>query len=96
MLTFLPEIIKDAKAIDPEVNTVQIWTDSPTSQYRNKTVFNFIANLESVAGIKARWNYFEAGHGKGPCDGLGGITKRVADEAMKSGKVTMTCDSCHS
>lgn len=29
---------------------------------------------------------FEAGHGKGPCDGLGGTTKRMADEAVRSGK----------
>lgn len=31
--------------------------------------------------------FFYAGHGKGPCDGLGGSTKRLADEAVKSGKV---------
>ncbi|WAR07281.1 LOW QUALITY PROTEIN: hypothetical protein MAR_017239 [Mya arenaria] len=31
----------------------------------------------------ARWNYFEVGHGKGPCDGLGGTVKRMADDAIK-------------
>lgn len=30
-------------------------------------------------GVKARWNYFEAGHGKGPCGGLWG---RVGDKQM--------------
>ena len=39
--------------------------------------------------MKATWNYFEAGHGKGTCDGLGGTAKRMADEAVKTGKVTI-------
>ena len=29
---------------------------------------------------------FESGHGKGPCDDLGGTTKRMADEATRSGR----------
>ncbi|WAQ99021.1 hypothetical protein MAR_023394 [Mya arenaria] len=33
------------------------------------------------------WLYFECGHGKGPCDGVGGTTKRNADNAVKQGKV---------
>ncbi|WAR25258.1 hypothetical protein MAR_010962 [Mya arenaria] len=33
----------------------------------------------------ARWNYFEVGHGKGPCDGLGGTVKHIADGAIKQG-----------
>ena len=35
------------------------------------------------------WYNFEVGHGKGPCDGRGGTTKRMADEAVKSGKVVI-------
>ena len=37
--------------------------------------------------MKASWNYFEAGYGKGPCDGIGGTAKCMADEAIKHGKV---------
>ncbi|KAH3886834.1 hypothetical protein DPMN_010847 [Dreissena polymorpha] len=40
-------------------------------------------------GIHARWNYFETGHGKSACDGLGGTTKRMADEAIRQGNVTI-------
>ena len=36
--------------------------------------------------VTAVWNYFELGHGKGPCDGLGGTVKRMADTAIKTGK----------
>ena len=33
--------------------------------------------------ITASWQYFEAGHEKGPCDGVGGTVKRQADSAFK-------------
>lgn len=36
--------------------------------------------------MRARWNYFEVGHGKGPSDGLGGTTKRMADKAVRCQK----------
>ncbi|KAI8517597.1 hypothetical protein Bbelb_036140 [Branchiostoma belcheri] len=58
------------------------WTDSPSSQYRNKTMSSVISEHEALFGIPACWNYFEAGHGKGPCDGIGGIAKRMADQAV--------------
>lgn len=32
-------------------------------------------------GIKAEWHFFATSHGKGPCDGIGGTLKRLADEA---------------
>jgi len=31
------------------------------------------------------WNYFEAGHGKGAPDGVGGALKRSADAVVSSG-----------
>ena len=31
------------------------------------------------------WNYTEAGHGKGPADGIGGVLKRTADEVVNAG-----------
>lgn len=37
----------------------------------------------SLYECHAQWNYFEAGHGKIACDGLGGTTKRMADEAAR-------------
>ena len=31
------------------------------------------------------WNWLEAGHDKGPCDGVGGSIKKIADNLVKSG-----------
>ena len=90
VVTFIKDIIEEIKLkMDPNVECLHYWTDSPTSQYRNKTIFQLIANHEKLFGMKAIWNYFEAGHGKGPCDGIGGSTKRMADQAMKSGKAVI-------
>ena len=33
--------------------------------------------------------FFETGHGKGPCDGIGGTSKRTADLAIRQGKITV-------
>lgn len=44
-------------------------------------------------GVNAVWNFFESGHGKGPCDGIGGTSKRTADLAIKQGKITVQ-DAC--
>lgn len=72
-----------------EINYVHYWTDSPSSQYRNRYIFHTVANHEDIFGSGATWNYYEAGHGKNVCDGLGGTVKRLADESVRSGKCTI-------
>lgn len=71
------------------VKTVHYLTDSPTSQYRNKTIFQFVSQHFNEFGVNARWNYLESGHGKGPCDGLGASVKRSAGDAVKHGKCSI-------
>lgn len=85
----LRKLVPELKSIVPEVKYIHYFTDSPTSQYRNKTIFHILTQHEKEFGIPASWHYFEAGHGKGPCDGVGGTTKRMADEAVKQQKATI-------
>lgn len=86
---FLQKLLPVVKELVPETKQVFYWTDSPTSQFRNKSVFQIISKHESEFGCKANWNYFEAGHGKGPCDGIGGTVKRLADDAVTQSKVVI-------
>ncbi|WAR14247.1 hypothetical protein MAR_004352 [Mya arenaria] len=86
VLAIVEKVIAAGKMYVDNLEAIHFWTDSPTSQYRNKTIFNFISNLEKSHGITGSWQYFESGHGKGPCDGIGGTTKRNADNAVKQGK----------
>ena len=83
MIKKLLSIIKDEY---PGTHTIHYLTDSPTSQYRNKTIFNLICAHSELYGCKATWDYLEAGHGKGPCDGLGASVKRSADMAVRQAK----------
>lgn len=89
VLTFMDTLIPEIKQLNSATTCIHYWTDSPTSQYRNKVIFHTVANHNSLFGLEATWNYWEAGHGKGPCDGLGGTVKRMADDAVKSGKVAI-------
>lgn len=89
VLAFLDNLMPKVREIDPEMKKVHYWTDSPSSQYRNRFIFDTLARHEDLYGMMSTWNFFEAGHGKGPCDGLGGTTKRLADEAIKQGKAVI-------
>ena len=71
------------------VKFVHYWTDSPTSQYRNRYIFDLILEHKKRYGFDATWNYFESGHGKGPCDGVGGTVKRLADQAVNAQKANI-------
>lgn len=80
-------LIPIIKSEYPGLTNIHYLTDSPTSQYRNKSIFEFLTRHEAVFGVSGSWDYLESGHGKGPCDGLGGSVKRSADMAVKQGKV---------
>lgn len=52
------------------------FSDGCAAPYKNK--YNFANSLahEDDFSIKAEWNFFATGHGKGACDGIGGTVKR--------------------
>nr|CAH7768591.1 unnamed protein product [Callosobruchus chinensis] len=70
-------------------DTLIFVSDSPATQYRNKTMFYFLATKLHQLYPKVKecsWNYWESGHGKGAPDGVGGVTKRTADRLVSEGK----------
>ena len=89
VFAFLEELIPELKVILPEIKHIHYFTNSPTSQYRNKTIFYLPSHHKDLFDVNASWNYFEAGHGKGACDGVGGFVKHVADEAVRQQKLTI-------
>ena len=86
---FLDELYRELKIAFPSLQKVHYWTDSPSSQYRNRFMFYTLAKHKQLYGCDAQWNYFEAGHGKSACDGLGGTTKRKADESSRQGNTVI-------
>lgn len=71
----------------PKVKVIHFLSDSPSTQYRNKTLFYLLAHaLTPILPVEtATWNYTAAGHGKGAPDGIGGTLKRCADKVVAQG-----------
>ena len=82
-------LIPMLKELLPDLGYIHYWTDSPTSQYRNKSIFKIVSCHEEYFNISASWNYMESGHGKGPCDPIGGTAKRKDDLAVKNDKAVI-------
>ena len=83
ILSFLEVLCEYVKDTLPEVTTIHYVSDSPSSQYRNKSIFSILCKYRQLfTGLQATWTYFESGHGKGPCDGVGAAAKRNADLAV--------------
>ena len=85
--THMSPILDLVKASYPNVNTVHFFSDGPCTQYRQKGNFYlFCTKLHQCGFQLGTWNFFEASHGKGAPDGVGGLLKRTADRLVSHGK----------
>ena len=101
ILVDLPRVM--GTAFKDKIRQINIWSDSPFSQYRNCFIFALSSLAMLMFGIRIVWNYLEAGHGKGACDGAGGAVKSKACMAAKQGvpmwnyeKFWEFCENCDS
>lgn len=70
----------------PGIDNIHYFSDGPFSQYRQKANFYLACTKTFSYGFQAlSWSFFEAGHGKGPADGIGGYLKRAADYKVATG-----------
>ena len=83
VFAMMKRIVTAAKVLLPNLQFVHYLSDSPSSQYRNRHIIRVISAHKSIFGVDCTWTWFESGHGKGPCDGVGGTAKRNADMAVK-------------
>ena len=74
---------------------VHFVSDGPTTQYPCKQNFQlFSTQLLDIFNFKSgSWNFLEAGHGKGPADGIGGTIRRAADAFIANGGSIMNASS---
>ena len=78
---------KFIKKKHPEIKQVYVFSDGPSSQFKNKYIANFIHVLNKI--VPMQWNYFATSHGKGVVDGIGGTVKRIVWNAVVSRKATV-------
>lgn len=86
ILAFIEHVVPIFKELIPTISYIDYMSDSPTSQYRNKYMFNVIAEHPNRFGIGASWQYFEAGHGKGPCNGVGAVAVKRHKDVIQDAK----------
>lgn len=84
----LDPIFNQISELYPNIDTVHIKSDGPSSQYKNRYNLFLITQINaSYPKIKfLTWNFSVAGHGKGPSDGIGGVIKRTADKIVQYGE----------
>jgi len=71
----------------PDINRLHVFSDGPATQYKQKGNFYLLSQEPFKKGFQAvSWNFFEASHGKGAPDGVGGTLKRSADRIVKHGE----------
>ena len=77
------DMIKERSA---KINVIHMFSNGPSSQYRQKKNFFLFNKLLFDHGFsKGTWNFFESGHGKGAADGIGAALKRAADDLVARG-----------
>lgn len=79
--TFEKAAVEHVRAKGVEIQTVHQWTDGCAHSMCH-TSFAEISVAETSHNVHMTRNYFETSHGKGPCDGLGGIIKRKVSNAV--------------
>jgi hypothetical protein len=70
---FIERLIPEILEFLPQLEVIHYVTDSPASQYRNKSIIKLVSQHKIwYNGVDCTWEFLETGHGKGPCDGVGG------------------------
>ena len=83
---FMTPFLEEIQTKHSNVDYIQVYSDGPSTQYRQKKNFFFLATEIIPLGYKgASWNFHGAGPGKGIPDGIGGTLKRAADKRVLYG-----------
>jgi hypothetical protein len=72
----------------PGCQFLHICSDGPSSQFKNRFIFALLSKVRQHFAIQSLcWSFFASAHGKGPCDGVGGLVKRKVRQAVISRRV---------
>jgi hypothetical protein len=77
----IKDLLKDLIS-DQQKKKINIISDSPSSQYRNKTSIYMLNQYATKHKISMRWIFLECGHGKGVADAISAQMKRKMNECI--------------
>lgn len=75
------------------VKRLKIWSDGPSSQFKNQFIGAAILLFEKLFPVKITWNFFATSHGKGCVDGLGAATKHRVRRMVLARTAIVNCAS---
>lgn len=81
--TVIPYVDRILEEVPKEIEVLHVWSDGPTSQFKNKYIAAALPTLQEKHQLHITWNFFATSHGKGPVDGIGGSVKRQVWNAVK-------------
>lgn len=82
--TIVPMLCKLLEQLPKSMKVLKVWSDGPSSQFKNKYIAATITHLETRFKIKIIWNYFATSHGKGCIDGIGATSKCIVRKHIKA------------
>ncbi len=71
------------KKYSKQITELNIISDSPSSQYRNKIMIYFLKYYATSRKTILRWLFLESGPGKDIADSIGSVIKRLFDNTIR-------------
>lgn len=72
---FMQRILTHLKAFNPGIEMINIFSDGPISQFKQRFLFSNLHGWETENDLKIRWNFLATSHSKRVVDGIGGTLK---------------------
>lgn len=91
--TLVAYLFKLFSLMPKSIKIVKIWSDGPSSQFKNRYIAAVIKVFEQRFKKKIFWNYFATSHGKGSVDGIGATVKKRVRRRIDSRKEIVNCTS---
>ncbi len=80
----MQSIFAQLMASYPGIEKIDVFSDGPTSQFKQRFLFSNLYGWEMENSLKISWNFFAISHGKGVVDGIGGTVKRAVWRYVKA------------
>lgn len=72
---FMYKLVEDILKRFPSLEKLLIFSDGPSSQFKNKYTASLLCSLQNDFKIDCDWLFFATSHGKGSVDAIGGAIK---------------------
>lgn len=87
--TFQKVICNELKRKFPHLESVTIFTDGCTAQFKSKYMMSNLCYFQQDFNLQCEWNFFATSHGKGVVDGIGATVKRAVWQKVRNREVVV-------